>query len=885
MLKKLILCMALVLMTGMCLPACHSADGGKETDPADGTSASVDTNRESNPIGTDPADTDARDTSVADTDAPDTDAPDTAESETTPEGPVYEPTALPAANVAREGYAVASTNKWNTPWNTKTPLYSNRFINDGDKATVYASEWGPKNPYGQPFDPNADNYFFIDLTRPYKVESVRLFPAADYEGGFPEAVDVLISNDGKTYTKVTSAEGMSAAAAANGYTIELGGVDCKYVKVSVTKVGPGDAERGKFIALGEVEVMAPIDTASNMILNLPGLWLFKDPDTSHQIQVSYYRDGTPVDSATKLTYEVADPSVALVSEDGVVTPVAFGKTEVYVSDGKNRTTLPVEVRPDIGSDGFLISGYHVTTYSQPHVMEESLDLLIRSGVEHIESTHAYDLVGNNVDDYTLYLCASRGAVYTLWEDVVGKSEEQIQEIIDSHAGRPGFAGLFITDEPSGNYTDCARALRILNKCNPHYFHYLNLLPPVGAAGQGEYYNEFCAVGGYEGRNTCLSYDHYPFSTGGFDRGVYASLESIRSAGLQYNFDTAWYMQSQIMPPLDGIYGGTRRYNVSLGLAYGAKNFKHYLTLCPFDYMTGASDYDAGILDRDYRPAPYYDEVVVNNRYLENAGKLLRNTDAIEVYHTNHETAAVTLPEDFIFGHASGGSCIYTLYETWDGTRQYVGITNKRYDTHLPNIVRVKVQGDVSGLSYYDPMTAETNDLYIDDEGCFTLVLEPGSTVIVLLPEGTDAARPVEPSANLALGKGAYVSSSQSDFHTASGIGSQYLTDGNPAQYGWLSAVSDQEPYIILDLGEVQKISRVLLYENSRIGERSYLTNFTLAVSTDGVTYTDVLTVKDASYADLNKAYECIFDATDARFVRIIPNGKTPVGLAEMEVYA
>ncbi len=884
MLKKILLCLTLVLLAGMCLAACTPADGGTETDPADGASTSADTNSVTDPTDTDAPDTGAADTDAADTGAADTDAVDTAESETTPAGPVYEPTALPAANVAREGYAVASTNKWNTPWNTKTPLYSNRFINDGDKATVYASEWGPKNPYGQPFDPNDDNYLYIDLTRVYKVEGVILFPAAGFEGGFPEAVDVLVSSDGKNYTKVTSAEGMTAEAAKGGYTIAFDGVDCKYVKVAVTKVGPGDGERGKFIALGEVEVLAPIDTASNMILNLSEVWLFRDPDTSHQIEVSYYRDGTPVDPDTKLTYAVADPSVALVSEDGLVTPVAFGTTEVYVSDGKNRTTLSVVVRPDIGADGFLISGYYVTTYAQPHVLEESIDLLIKSGVDHIEATHAYDLVGNNLDDYTLYLCASRGAVYTLWEDVVGKSDEQIHEIIDSYAGRPGFAGIFIGDEPGGGYTDFARALRVLNQRNPHYFHYLNLLPPVGAAGQGEYYNEFCAVGGYEGRNTCLSYDHYPFSTGGFDRGVYASLESIRSAGLQYNFDTAWYMQSQIMPPLDGIYGGTRRYNVSLGLAYGAKNFKHYLTLCPFDYMTGASDYDAGILDRDYQPAPYYDEIVVNNRYLENAGKLLRDADAIEVYHTNHESGTMLLPDDFIFAHASGGNCIYTLYETFDGTRQYVVLTNKRYDTLQPNIVRVKVQEDVGTLSYYDPMSGETNELYIDADGCFTLVLEPGSSVIVLLPEGTDASRKTEPSANLALGMGAYISSSQTDFNTATQIGSQYLTDGNRTQGAWMSKGGDKDPYIILDLGEVKSFSRIDLYQNSRVSKSYYLTDFTIEVSEDGKTYTEVLTVTGATYEDLAKAYECSFDTAKARFIRIRPTKPVVIGVGEIEVY-
>ncbi len=877
MLKKITLCLALALLALVGLTACTNG-------PDTGTDTTGDT---SAPVGTtaDP-DTNAPDTNPSES-TPDTTAP--AESETAPAGPVYEPTALPATNVAREGFAIASSTKWNTPWDSEQPVYSNLHINDGDTASAWVSEWGPHNPYGKPFDPTLDHYVYIDLTRSYRIESLRVHPAPGYEGGFPAAFDVLISSDGVTYTKATSVTGATAESAKGGLSVDMGGVDAKYVKLAFTRLGAGDEERGVYIALGEVEVIAPIDTASNMMLNRDGLWLFRDPDTSWQLRVDYYRDGTAVDPNRKLTFTVADASVAAVSETGLVTPVAFGKTEVYVSDGTNRSTCVVEVKKDIGEDEFLISAMHITTYQAPDTLEQSIDLLVKSGVEHLEAAHWFDTAGNVVHWYTIHLCHERGAMYSPWDSegkLTSMSDQQLIEIVQKYEGIPGVAGVFLTDEPSTWYVDCARVMGVMAAYNPHYTYYVNLLPPTGAAGEAEYYTEFCSVAGHEGRNKYLTYDHYPFTTGGgFDSRVYSSLDQIRKAGLQYNWDTGYYLQSQInLPTLDGIYGGTRRYNASLGIAYGMKNFKHYLSLCPFDYNTGASDYDAGILDRNYLPAPYYDEIIVNNRYIKNAGTLLGAADAIEVYHTSRDNGAVIVPEDFIFARESGSNLIFTLYETHTGGQQYVAVTSKTFKKREAGIVTIKVQKDIGALSYYDPMTGETQALYMEN-GCFTLVLEAGSSVIVILPEGVDVSREAVKSDNLALGTGVYVTSSQTSFYEATKIGSYYLTDGNRTDGSWSSAPADRNPALVLDLGEVQSISRLDIYENARVQKQQYLTDFTVEVSEDGKTYKTVLTVTGATYTDLAKAYECRFDATEARYIRITPTKAGVVGVGEIEVYA
>ena len=82
----------------------------------------------------------------------------------------------------------------------------------------------------------------------------------------------------------------------------------------------------------------------------------------------------------------------------------------------------------------------------------------------------------------------------------------------------------------------------------------------------------------------LTYDCYPFLwDNGFNRYVYPTLDRIRKSGIQYNADTGYYLQSMIITgtyPL--LYDNELRYNASLGMAYGMKNYKWFVALTPVD---------------------------------------------------------------------------------------------------------------------------------------------------------------------------------------------------------------------------------------------------------------------------------------------------------------
>ena len=155
--------------------------------------------------GNTPADTTEGATSAMDvpTDTP-TEAPTEEETTEVPFDPtVFVPVALPVANVAREGYALGSATKNDNG-------YSNLNLNDGDLTTGFSTPWEENKDSAHAY------YFFIDLTQVKALDSVKLYPLAGDENGFPKAFDVQVSMDGETYTTVTSIDGATAEAAKDG---------------------------------------------------------------------------------------------------------------------------------------------------------------------------------------------------------------------------------------------------------------------------------------------------------------------------------------------------------------------------------------------------------------------------------------------------------------------------------------------------------------------------------------------------------------------------------------------------------------------------------------------------------------------------------------------
>ncbi len=854
----------LLLVTVACTAACTPGNDGPETEAS--TAGVAETPAES---GTEPAPVDPGADTASDT------VPETTEPAVTM--PPFEVKALPAANVAREGFVMASHVKYVTG-----EVYSNVNANDGDLSMGYSNEWGAD------FDPSGEHYLFIDLTERRAIDSLKLYPLTGDEGGLPTAFDVLISDDGKTYEKHTAADGITPDA--SGATVDMGGVEAKYIKLVFTAYGPGDAERGVHISIGELEVYSPIDNASNMQLNLDDIWLFKDPDTSHQLAVTYYRDGTPVDPERPLYYESRDPEIAVVSEDGLITPVSYGTTEIYVYDGVNRATCAVEVKRDVAEEGFLVSSFFITYYVYPDKVEEAIDLMVKSGVTHLEAPHWWDHEYNDIHMYALHLCRVRGATYTPNDEnggIVGMTDEQIIEQMKPYENRAGFMGMFLTDEPSTYYTEYARVFRVLQDYNPHYFHYLNLLPIEAYPNVHDLYvSEFAACAGGARRLRYLSLDYYPFGWGNsFGTGIYGTLETVRLTGLMYNADTGFYMQSQIMPGnYDALTLAERRYSASMAIAYGMKNIKHYLGLCPVNAAGKPDGYTSGILKPDITPADYYDDIVEVNAYYKAAGKILNQADALEVYHSNPEGVVPALPESFFVHETNDAPFIYSVFREIEGTQQYVVLTNKRYNATETAPSSFVITRDVGKIRVYDPMTDKTEELTYTVGESFPLTVAPGLSVILLLEDGVDVRCDTEESENLALGCGVFATSSKVDFWNRYNIGTIFLTDGIPNNGAWLSderAISSA----MLDLGCVQNdLGRMVLGMNEHVSPVRYPKSFTVEVSVDGTTFTQIADISSATYDDETKSFTLDLGGTDARYIRITLKSMKPTGIGEWEVY-
>ena len=850
--KKLLLCMAL-LLTGMLAVSCTGGGGGH-------------------------ADTTLPDGTDAPTEVP-TETPTEAPTEETTEAPfdplTFEPAALPVANVAREGFALGSATK-------NDGGYSNLHLNDGDRTTGFSTPWEVTT------DPATAYYFFMDLTAPRKVDHVKLYPLEGDEGGFPKAFDILVSADGADYTTVATVTDASAEAAKDGLTVELGGVEARFVKLLTRELGEGANRKGKYLALSEFEVYSPIDTASNMILNRHDIWLFKNPDTTQQLEILYYRDGSAVDPAAKLKFATLDANVAAVDENGLITPVGLGETDVYVTDGKNLAVCHVEVKEEVRED-FRISAFYHSNFAYPEQIPVGLKILAEGGVEYIEDTRSVDRAGNHISMYSLFVCNELGLAYSPNDPEGSHSflemkDEEILAIVKKYENRAGFYGIYLQDEPHEEYLGYAHVFHVIQEYNPHLIPHLNLLPPYNFGGIDEYFTEFAAVAGGNGRMRFLTYDHYPFTwNGGFDSKVYSSLNRLRKAGLLYNADTGYYMQSMIItggyPLLDA---DALRYNASLGMAYGMKNYKWFVALTPVDAEKAA--FETGFVSPDFTPAGNYEGLIAAGKYIKTVGKVLANSDAIEVYHGHGEIDNPVLPDDFIFTLAKTGDAIFTLYESLDGSgQQHVVITNKKFTANGAMTLTLKAnkQGEFKIL---DLATGEMKPLSVGADGTFTLELAPGQCAVIELPAGMDASRAAEQSENLALNKPVFVSTSSASFWQKGDVASYFLTDGTPDNGCWVTERTDREGWAKLDLMEVCDVSRILISMNSHLGKTQYLRDFTVLVSEDGVNFTEVGKYKGYDWGDNTAPLEVTFDTAKVRYVLIRTDTKRPMGIGEIEVY-
>ncbi len=775
-------------------------------------------------------------------------------------------------NVAQEGYLFGITCLWDG-------VHNNLNLNDGDLSTAFSTIADPDYTAETPL------WIFADLLTEHSVSRVVLHPAEGMEDGFPVDFDILTSLDGENYQPAASVNGADWKNGA--FTVEFPEVKARYVKLLTRKLGPGNATNGHYLALSELEVCARVDTASNMVLSNEALWLFKDPDTTKQLTLSRYRDGTPVEGKT-LAWSSSDPSVVTVDETGLVAPVGFGAAEIFATDGTNMVRCPVEVKEDLEKDAFWVTTFWVSNHVDIQNLAKAVRLVAQSGVDHIEGTNNYDSSNNQTAMYTARLCWENGIAYSLRDGVFysvnSYTDDQLVEALRSYEGTPGLYGFFLGDEPNADYKDYAAKIRVLNQANPHYIYHMNLLPPNSAfSGWQNYYTEFPALIGTSGRYEYLTFDQYPFGMGdGFDKMVFSSLNMVRKAGLQWNAATGFYMQSQVYEGhYDALTTPERYFNASMAMAYGYKNYKHFLALTPTVDESGTS-YTSGILKPDFSPADYYEDIQAVNAYIHAMGTVMGDWDAIQVYHTQKITGTQQLPEDFVFADGGDNHIIYSLFRDRKSGNQAVMLTAADYNAGETITAEVTLQQDLQGLTCFDPLTGLTRPVTVAADGRFSLQLTPGCSQVVFLPEGADVSPVTEPTDNLAFGRGAFVSSSQADFWKNNKIGSRFLTDGD-TNGCWRSVREDSHPTVTVDLGQVCTVGRVVLEANDKIPESRRCTDLRIFTSLDGKTYTEAGTVKQGVYTQ--DRLTCSFPGVDARYVRIMSDVEYTTGFSEVEIYA
>ena len=793
--------------------------------------------------------------------------------------PPFTEAPLKASNVAREGFAVASSSKYDGG-------FSNLYLNDGNLSRGFSTAWG------ETYDRSAPHYIMIDLAGSYTVEAVKLYPLKGEEKGFPVDFDVLVSADNENYTVAASVSGASAEQAAKGLTVNFDPVNASYVKLVTRTSGIGDGDKGAYLALAEFEVIAGITTTDNMILNRGDIWLYREPDTAQQLKVLYYRDGTPVKKRNKLRFFSEDPSIARVSTRGLVTPVAPGETVIYVFDGTDRAACRVAVKEDT-KDEFRICAFYHSSFGTPETYVKGLQILKDAGIEYIEDTRFHDKVGNNITMYMIYLCSKLGLSYSVCDQEGGEggylkmTDSEIIEIIRKYENRAGLYGLYLCDEPHEEYTQYAEVHRLIQDYDPHLIPHLNLLPPFNFGGTEEYFTEYAAVAGGARRMRFLSFDFYPFRiNNSFNAGFYGAIDMVRDAGIKYNADTGYYLQSMIIKgayPL--LYEKELRYNASLGAAYGMKNYKWFVALTPIG--TEGESFETGLVGPDFEPAANHADITKTNEMIKDLGRLLGGYDAIEVYHTNKEGVSGTVPDTFLLQPADAKPAIYTLYRANDGSdRQRILITNKNYLKNEPAIIRFSAIKSIDGSKIYDPLTGTESALTADGGGVYSVTLEPGSCALIILPDGIDAAKATEKAEDLALGKAVFVSSSQAQFWGKGNIGTHYLTDGDPYSGYWLTDADDRNGELLIDLGETVSVDRLHLFGHYDLGDR-FCNKFIVSVSVDGVNYTDVAKVIAETPQNIEEPYVCSFGAVNARFIRIKLYDNKPgggAGFGEIEVY-
>lgn len=806
---------------------------------------------------------------------------------------------LPAGLVnLAQGKQAASSSSYemgNEGWSTS-------FVNDGRIGTE-ALAWGwSTNPIGNTATATTPAWVRLDLMAPSTVQRVALWPrldGANAGANFPVDYQVEVSDDAQDWDVVATSTGNTDVT--NAQVLDFEPADGRYLRVHATLRAPAGRD-GHLVQLAEVAVYGQAH-GELVEVDKPALELLPGESVAVTPQVN----GIPVDAAT-LVWESADDAVATVDDDGVVTAVALGETNVSATlAGSEPVVIPVAVIAErVHTDSeFMISAFWPPTAE--FTTAEQYDLLAEAHVDYVQNVDSTDLQGRATNLAMAALAAERGMRIGVSDprlnDSLNLTDSEIREIVASWEDIPGVGGFYLKDEPF-NANPYARVHRAVKDEAPWLYPYLNFLPMfaypdrVTYESQMDDYVELALTDEVD----YLTYDLYPFGDVPNSLNRHAMLDNMdatRTVGLENDVKTGLYLQSIGRVHADGSPAGFRRtnaaeirYEVNAALAHGFKQLSYFTWFTP----TGRPElFTDAIIAPDGTPTDLYEPVRQLNSEVKALGPTLMGLDAVEVYLSGPDLyGRPGIPDGFIGQVAADDDVIISRMVDDERGRQYLMVVNNDFtaaqsvDLHvLRGVKQVEVVSRSDGS--LQPMRS--------GNGHFRLELAKGDAALVALPADVDyAATPgtIANPVNLAADASVTAPSSEG----ANGWYMDKLTDGTrfseASSRGWRATALDaaRPTSVVLDLDAPRKFNRVDLYPTGNVF--SYAEGFPGHVVVEGSS--DGTTWRKLAEADLvadagGVAPSLTFRGTTARYIRFefsqysSIDGAPALQLSELEVYA
>ncbi|BBA98917.1 hypothetical protein RVR_5305 [Actinacidiphila reveromycinica] len=279
----------------------------------------------------------------------------------------------------------------------------------------------------------------------------------------------------------------------------------------------------------------------------------------------------------------------------------------------------------------------------------------------------------------------------------------IRSASGTYARHASFAGLSLYDEPgTDRFADLGALTGIVRSATPGLLPYANI-----NRGNGARYTRFVRSYLDTVRPALISFDRYPFLTGGLDTDYFETWAIVRAAALDAGVPAWTYIQSTGFDGHVTPSASQLAWQVNVSLAYGCKGIQYFTYWTP-DPARGEG-YTQALITTDGRRTPLYDAATtLNTGWLQPVGRQLKPLVSESVQHANDDplptgTTPFT-PGDQITA-VTGDAAILGLFRAADddGTRHLLVVNREPGKSAT---VRIGLdRSAVRTVSRFDPSSA------------------------------------------------------------------------------------------------------------------------------------------------------------------------------------